>query len=242
LITIGIGLTIFDLSYHLVSGISHFANGQTNAGNQDMVWAMIDLLTLGLPIGPASGPVLEAAESAISMSRADVPAAAIWGYLTTLLSVANSGGGGGGGGGSSSSGGGGGGNTGSSSGSQGPGQWVPENQSGWKDPAVFYQAQITGHPGEAYLLNDVEYDGWDGTNLLDAKGPGYSNFLDQNGNWKGWFQESGGMQDLIDEAESQVRSSGGNPVVWHVAEQDAATAMQKLVGPMGVQVIYTPPQ
>jgi RHS repeat-associated protein len=121
----GIALSLTSAIYHAYSGISHYANGQTNAGNQDMAWAMIDVLTLGLPIGPAAGPALEAAESAVSFARAGVPAASIWGYLTTLMSVANGGGAGSGGGSSSSSG----------SSSSGQGEWVEENQSGWSDRA-----------------------------------------------------------------------------------------------------------
>jgi Restriction endonuclease fold toxin 5 len=197
---------------------------------------MVDLLTLGLPFaGPGARVALATGgyiEEAVQLSRAGVKAAAIWGYLTTAMQAAN---GAGGGGPSSSSGGG----SGGASGANGPGTWVPENQAGWKDPARAYQAQITGHTGWAYELNGVEFDGWDGTNLLDAKGPGYSNFLDENGQWEAWFS---GKEKLLKEAGSQVAAAGNRPVVWHVAEQDAANAMRQLFkdSNINVNVVHTP--
>ena len=171
-----------------------------------------------------------------SLSIAGVAASAIWGYaeaLTQVLMAAQ-----GGGGGASNGGGGGGG------GGAGPGEWVPENQAGWSESTRAYQAQITGRPGEAYLFNGVEYDGWDGTNLLDAKGPGYSDFLDSNGNWYDWFRAStkGGTTDLIERAARQLGAAGGRPVVWHVAEEGAAEAMRSLFAEEGldVEVVCTP--
>jgi len=50
------------------------------------------------------------------------------------------------------------------------GEWVEENLSNSR--AAQYQAQITGRPGQAYLLNEVSFDGLgDAGELLEAKDP-----------------------------------------------------------------------
>ena len=106
-----------------------------------------------------------------------------------------------------------------------------------------YQEQITGRQGQAFLRNGVKFDGFDAQTgaLLEAKGPGYANFLDEDGNWKAWFESSGGVRALEDQAKNQLKAAGGSPVIWHVAEENAANAIRDLVKDFGIKVVFTPP-
>jgi hypothetical protein len=159
------------------------------------------------------------------LSRTGMSASAIYGYLRSAVNLSQAVDGSTGSGGASSGG---------SSGS-GPGEWVPENQSGWSERARKFQAQITGRSGQAYRFNDVEFDGFDGTNLLDAKGPGYSNFLNKNGEWQYWFDP----KKFVDRAERQFKAAGGRHIVWHFAEKDVADKVRGLVNGK-VEVVHTP--
>jgi hypothetical protein len=86
----------------------------------------------------------------------------------------------------------------------------------------------------------VKFDGIGPEGLIDAKGPGYSKFLNQDGTWKPWIRETA-ASDLVDQAKRQTTAAQGRPVVWYVAEPDAAAAIQKLVERRGVTVIHRPP-
>jgi hypothetical protein len=118
------------------------------------------------------------------------------------------------------------------------GEWR-EVREGMSDRARSYQRQITGRTGEAHVVNGVKFDGVGPEGLIDAKGPGYAKFLDGKGEWKTWARDTV-ANDLAEQAERQVIAANGRPVVWHVAEPEAAEAIQQLVGPR-VRVIYTPP-
>jgi hypothetical protein len=48
------------------------------------------------------------------------------------------------------------------------------------------------------------------------------------------------VSDMFLEAQRQVTNAGGRPVVWHVADEKAATAIKSLVGRTGVTVVHTP--
>ncbi|MCP2089637.1 UNVERIFIED_ORG: adhesin HecA-like repeat protein [Paraburkholderia sediminicola] len=122
------------------------------------------------------------------------------------------------------------------------GNWTPVNES-MSPQAQAYQTQITGVTGQAYVVNGVKFDGIsaDGT-LLDAKGPGYANFVGSNGEFQPWFA---GQYSLIDQAERQVAAAQGQSIQWSVAEPSAATAIKNLLsdeGIKGVSVIYQPPK
>ena len=118
------------------------------------------------------------------------------------------------------------------------GKWTAFTES-MSERAAAYQAQITGRTEQAYVLNGVRFDGMANNILLDAKGPGYANFV-KNGEFQGWFT---GKQGLIDQAWNQVRAANGAPIQWHVAEQEAIPAFQKMLNDAevkGIQVIHTP--
>ncbi|MFM0267380.1 beta strand repeat-containing protein [Paraburkholderia sediminicola] len=122
------------------------------------------------------------------------------------------------------------------------GSWTPVNES-MSPQAQAYQTQITGVTGQAYVVNGVKFDGLsaDGT-LLDAKGPGYANFVGSSGEFQPWFA---GQYSLIDQAERQVAAAQGQSIQWSVAEPSAATAIKNLLsdeGIRGVSVIYQPPK
>ena len=122
----------------------------------------------------------------------------------------------------------------------GPGNWTPVNES-MSPRAAAYQEQITGRSGQAYIVDGVKFDGYSpDEGLLEAKGPGYANFV-KDGQFQGWFT---GRDALISQAESQSRAADGTPVTWHVAEPQAATAMQNLFQSrsiQGINVVNTPP-
>ena len=109
------------------------------------------------------------------------------------------------------------------------GEWVEENLSNSR--AAQYQAQITGRPGQAYLLNEVSFDGLgDAGELLEAKGPGYANLLQQS------FGDSV-LSQLQRRAARQVAAAAGKQIVWHFAEQAAADAFTQAIAGTAAAVI-----
>ncbi|WP_067704552.1 Tox-REase-5 domain-containing protein [Nocardia jejuensis] len=128
------------------------------------------------------------------------------------------------------------------------GQWTVENIA-HSEKSAPYQSQITGLPASIeYTVNGVRFDGYDqnGT-LLDAKGPSYQKFFERgpDGRWrpKPWFKASS-YGKLLTEARNQVQAAGGRRIEWHVADQDAAAALQQLFVDEqidGIVVAYTPP-
>ncbi|MEI7298200.1 Tox-REase-5 domain-containing protein [Paraburkholderia tropica] len=122
------------------------------------------------------------------------------------------------------------------------GSWISVNES-MSAQAQAYQTQITGVTGQAYVVNGVKFDGVsnNGT-LLDAKGPGYANFVGSNGQFQPWFN---GQSSLISQAIRQLGAAQGQPIQWSVAEPSAATAIQNLFnanGITGISIINQPPK
>ena len=118
------------------------------------------------------------------------------------------------------------------------GEWVAESTAGWSSRAVAYQEQITGRSaGQAFKVNGIRFDTFNGVSLVDAKGPGYAKLLDYGL----------GEAKLLKEATNQVIAALGVPVTWYVAEQDAAAAISKLLGKSGdsrirsIKVVFAPP-
>jgi hypothetical protein len=105
--------------------------------------------------------------------------------------------------------------------------------------AARYQSQVTGRPpGEIFLVDGVKFDGFRDGVLFDAKGPGYASFV-KDGRFRRWFAGAG---ELVDQAGRQVRVAGGVPIVWHVAEPQAARAIRRLLaanGLSGIRVVHT---
>jgi hypothetical protein len=161
------------------------------------------------------------------MLRAGIKASAVWGYLTTMLAAADATTGGGSG------------SQSSSSASGEPGEWQPENQSGWSSmTADVYQAQITGRHGMCYVVKGVKFDGWDLVRrvLLGAK-DNYAFLLKENGQWRDWYNPTE-WQEI---AKHETKAAAGIPIEWHFAQKQVADAVRPLVGDK-VRVVYTPPR
>ena len=108
-----------------------------------------------------------------------------------------------------------------------------------------YEEQITRVPIEhSYIVNGVEFDGYDGFALIDAKGPGYANPIKGH-----WSAEPEGKYGLLNTAQRQVkavRATGTNtPIQWHIAEKetfnDLWTRQQAGQFPIEIELIHTPP-
>jgi hypothetical protein len=180
------------------------------------------------------------------LMQAGVEASAIWGWMSTILAVSMNGPGGGGpgdsGGGAPGSGGtgqgtGAGGSTGNIGSSDGgSGVWGFEDQSEWRPLARLFQKQVTGFESRQYWIGTRSFDGWNkaGRILLDARSR-YSQFL-ENGVWKKWFIESGGLQGIVEKALGQQRAAGGVAIEWHVMEADVADALRKLFSVNGIRI------
>ena len=107
-----------------------------------------------------------------------------------------------------------------------------------------YEEQVTRVPIEqSYIVNGVEFDGYDGFALIDAKGPGYANPIKG-----GWSAEPEGKYGLLNTAQRQVkavRATGTNtPIQWHIAEQetfnDLWNRQNKGQFPPEIELILTP--
>jgi len=123
----------------------------------------------------------------------------------------------------------------------GPGEWVVTNES-MSARAAAYQEQITGvSAGDGYLVGGVKFDGYDGGQLIDAKGPGYGKFVGANDEFYNWFR---GSRALAAQAEQQLEAAGGTPITWYIAESRADFAIQQALadhGVYGINFVYAPP-
>jgi filamentous hemagglutinin len=103
-----------------------------------------------------------------------------------------------------------------------------------------YQTQITGRTGESFVVDGVKFDGAVPGAYVDAKGPGYANFVNSDGSFYSWWR---GSDSLLSQAERQLAVSNGVPIQWSFAEQRAADAAQRLlmqnnIG--GVSIVHVP--
>jgi Restriction endonuclease fold toxin 5 len=116
----------------------------------------------------------------------------------------------------------------------GPGGWTTKNES-MSPRAADFQASVTGAPpGTVYRLHGVDFDGFSNGVLLDAKGPGYANLLDRNGEIQPWARV---RDEWLDDAERQLRAADGVPVRWVVAEPETAAAIRRLLAREGFDEI-----
>lgn len=113
--------------------------------------------------------------------------------------------------------------------------------------AAAYQRQITGlPPGTAIVIGGVKFDGCraaDGT-LLEAKGPGYGQFLVSDIEKRDWYSGDG---SIMDQARRQSRAARleNRRIEWHFAEKLAsdyyANRFRIDVETNGIVVLYDPP-
>ena len=126
----------------------------------------------------------------------------------------------------------------------GPGLWG-EGKNYGSPRSQAYEEQITRVPIEqSYIVNGVEFDGYDGFALIDAKGPGYANPIKGH-----WSAEPEGKYGLLNTAQRQVqavRATGTDtPIQWHIAEKEAFNDLwaRQQAGqfPIEIELIHTPP-
>ncbi|WP_243859067.1 Tox-REase-5 domain-containing protein, partial [Actinomyces sp. ZJ308] len=126
----------------------------------------------------------------------------------------------------------------------GPGLWG-EGRNYGSPRSQAYEEQVTGVPIEhSYYVGGVEFDGFDGFALVDAKGPGLANPIKGS-----WSQEPEGKYGLLRTAHRQVeavRATGTDtPIQWHIAEKDTFNELWRRQGkgdfPPEIELIFTPP-
>ncbi|HZI04897.1 MAG TPA: Tox-REase-5 domain-containing protein [Archangium sp.] len=114
---------------------------------------------------------------------------------------------------------------------QGPGKWTYKKPTTESKQALDYQEQVTGRPAwYVYMVGAVEFDGFNGKALLEAKGGSYKNFLTKDGTAQLWFEAGKGFKGLLEQArrQSEAARTLNLPVVWYVAEAEFANFLQKL--------------
>jgi len=140
----------------------------------------------------------------------------------------------------------------------GVGTWGPGKNYG-SPRSQAYEEQVTGVPIEhSYIVNGVEFDGYNGFALVDAKGPGYDPLI--KGHWSR-EPESTYRTDpvtgelkrvkkgLIDKAKDQVkavRATGTDtPIQWHIADKYTFDTLRDKQDwgkfPAEIELIHTPP-
>ena len=128
-----------------------------------------------------------------------------------------------------------------------PGRWTYKKPTTQSLEALDYQEQVTGRPAWwVYMVDNVEFDGFNGKALLEAKGSSYKKFLTKRGTAHPWFEEGQGFKDLMSQARSQSQLARrlNVPVIWHVAEVEFAHFLRKTFADSGwdnIDVRHSPP-
>ena len=102
-----------------------------------------------------------------------------------------------------------------------PGRWVHKTPTTRSEDALGYQEQVTGQPASrVYKIGEVEFDGFTGKELLEAKGPNYIKFFNKDGTPKYWYKNSGKFDEMVEQASNQSKTADrvGLPLIWHVAD------------------------
>jgi hypothetical protein len=126
--------------------------------------------------------------------------------------------------------GGGSGKTSKASSTKGPGKWVYKTPTTRSEDALDYQEQVTGQPAwRVYDIDGLEFDGFNGKELQEAKGPGYASFFEKDGSPKDWYVRSGKFDQLMKQAEdqSQLANRLNLPLTWYVADAQVAEFLRE---------------
>lgn len=133
------------------------------------------------------------------------------------------------------------------------GEWRPRS-SPMDQHAATYLEQITRRRwDEAFVIDEVEFGGVErakvdpgeaGTShlhrgrLLDFQGPGLDERLDATrvGADEVWRT----TEDLREKARRQALVAGDVPIIWHVAEAEAANKVGHLLRDLSIEVMHTP--
>ena len=114
---------------------------------------------------------------------------------------------------------------------QGSGKWTYKKPTTESTRSLEYQEQITGRPAwYVYMVGEVEFDGFNGQQLLEAKGPGYCSFFNPDGTPKYWYVNSGKFKQMMEQTRKQAETARllGLPVIWHVADAQVAKHLRDL--------------
>jgi hypothetical protein len=130
---------------------------------------------------------------------------------------------------------------------KGPGKWTYKKPTTESEDALDYQEQVTGRPAwYVYMVGTVEFDGFNGEELLEAKGPGYCSFFNADGTPKYWYRNFGGFKELMEQAKKQSKLAERLklPLTWHVADANVANFLREIFKDEGwtnIKVAPTPP-
>ena len=130
---------------------------------------------------------------------------------------------------------------------QGPGRWTYKMPTTKSERALDYQEQVTGQPAwRVYMIDEVEFDGFNGKELLEAKGPNYKNFFEKDGTPQSWYVASGEFTELVEQAgkQSRIAERLRLPLIWHVADAEVAKILRKIFEKnrwTNITIHYTPP-
>ena len=94
--------------------------------------------------------------------------------------------------------------------------------------AMAFQKLVSGiEAGTSFLRNSVKFDYVDVARkvLVDAKGPGYTNFVNKAGEFYKWFA---GRASMVDQARRQLAAAKGMAIEWRFADKAAMEATAKL--------------
>jgi hypothetical protein len=78
--------------------------------------------------------------------------------------------------------------------------------------------------------------------LLEAKGPGYDNFIKSKSlEWQDWYVRSGKLQSLLDQLEKQNAAAFNhdNIVHWHIAELRPFNKISEVIEKMNLNRLRT---
>ncbi len=130
---------------------------------------------------------------------------------------------------------------------KGPGKWIYKKPTTNSEDALNYQEQVTGQPAwRVYEIDEVEFDGFTGKELQEAKGPNYVNFFKKDGTPQDWYVGSGKFDELMKQAEnqSQLARQVGLPLTWYVADAKVAEFLREIFKDEGwknITVQHKPP-
>ena len=232
LFVVGIILNVASFVYHQSAAGQAAARGQLREAAASQAWAMVDLAFLLVPGGGLAGPGGKAAlayvggrigQTGAGLLRAGVHASAVWGYVSTMVTVATEASGADSDGGEAS------GNGGSAGSNEGPGNWEPEpGQWHWSPEAQAYQWQITGRQFECYFYKGTRFDGWDPVRkvFLEAKSETLARVMLAK-----WWQKLHDFRDVWRTwAEGRVKVAGNIPIDVPVANKELADAIREALG------------
>jgi hypothetical protein len=128
--------------------------------------------------------------------------------------------------------------------SGGPGKWGQADEY-MSEQARRYQAQVTGVPeGYVYRVKlgnkEVKFDGFDQGVLIETKATGFAQWINKKLEFFGNFE---GRNQMLEQAQRQVRAAHGTPIRWIVAEEKLAGALRKLFADaeLPIEVVHVSP-